>query len=253
MKNPFSYRARGFTLVELLVVIAIVSVLATVVFSFTQKGLRKARQVTSVGNMRQIAILMSGYAAENGGRLPALREQNNGQEGSVLDASKPGFWHWHQALVFSTVPEATVSQVASDLNWWKQVQPIVVNPQFIKSPSFSLSRPGYAMNFSISANVTGSSDWFKNSRYRTHLSSIPDPARTPLLVPHWDWHSSGFLSGRRLNSDVRANRFLIDGKLNVTFVDGHSELIQFTDAAKNNQRIANSEYVRRELHLMPKL
>lgn len=251
MTNPKTRHSRGFTLVELLVVIAIIAVLAVVAFSVGPKMIRKSKQTKSMGNMRQVAILMNGYAAENGGKLPALREDNTGQNGSESNPGRPSQWHWHQAIIediYSDVPYATIM---GDLKWWKTNEPIVMNPQFENDPQFTPYYPGYAMNLSIAKNVGGNEDFFIASRYRVNLASIPDPARTPLILPHWDWHSSQFLSGKALNSDPRSNRFLIDGRMNITFVDGHSELIQFAD--KDGKRLPVSEYAERELDKMPKL
>ena len=241
----------GFTLVELLVVIAIIAVLAVVGFSVAPKMMKKAKQTRSMGNMRQVAIMMNAYAAENGGKLPAPREDNSGNNGSTPNPDRPSNWHWHQAIIEEAYPDVPIWKIVGDREWWKEADPIVLNPQFKDNDAFQPWYPGYAMNFGIAANVLKTGGWFAQSRHRTHLSSIPDPALTPLIVPHWDWHTSNFLSGTALTSDKRSDDFLIDGKLNITFVDGHSELIRFADS--NGTRLANSEYTERDLHKMPKL
>ncbi len=255
MKTPKSSFRTGFTLVELLVTIAIIAVLAAAAFTFAPKALKKAKQTASINNMRQVAILMTGYAVEHGGKLPAPREENTGENGSESNPDRPRYFHWHQAIVEETVPDATIQQILGDTEWWRAVEPITANPQFLKTEHFKPWFSGYAINFRISENVMnnstgGGNSWFAQSRFRARLSAIPDPARTPYFVPHWDWHTSNFYQGNKLNSDPRADVFLIDGKLNVTFVDGHSELIQF--AAADGERIENAEFFRRDLHRMPK-
>lgn len=246
---------KGFTLVELLVVIAIIAVLAVVTFGVAGKMMKKSQQTTSMGNMRQIAILMNGYAAENNGKLPPPREENTGQRDSVANPNRPSQWHWHQAIIESAYPNVPYGTIMGDMKWWKTNKPIVMNPQFEKDAKFTPYWPGYAMNFKIGENVLKQQDsgasWYKQAQFRTHMSSIPDPARTPLIVPHWDWHSANFLSGKALNADARSDRFLIEGKLNVTFVDGHSELIRFAD--DKGKRLTTSEYAERELDKQPKL
>ena len=249
MKNPISKAKRGFTLVELLVVVAIIATLAAVTFTIAPKMIKKSKQVASISNMRQVAILMNGYAAENGGKLPAPREENTGNNGSTRNTSLPGMAHWHEVIIADIYPGVTRAQIGGDRNWWISFSPIVANPQFLKTPDFETWYPGFAMNFNIAANVLSGAGWFEQSRYRTPVSSIPDLARTPLLMPHFDWHSSRFLSGNALTSNTKQNVFLIDGKLNIVFVDGHSELIQFTKP--DMTRIPNCEYVKRKLHLMP--
>lgn len=60
----------GFTLVELLIVITIILVLAALSFMVVPRIRRSAQTTASVGNLRQIHILMMGYVQENGGRYP---------------------------------------------------------------------------------------------------------------------------------------------------------------------------------------
>ncbi len=258
IKNP-RCRHNGFTLIEVLVVIAIIAVLAIVSFTIGPKMQAKAKMSKSVNNMRQIGIMMRSYGAENGDRLPAPREDNTGDNGSTRNPDRPGHVHWHQAILFDLYPSVSAATVTGDKSWWATNEPIVKNPQFAKD-QFEPWYPGYAMNFKISENVMSrigsAGGWFGQSRFLTPLSMIPEPARTPLLMPHWDWHSSNFLVGNLLNSPKdaqnpkgKAAQFMIDGKMNIIFVDGHAEIIQV--AKPDGSTTQNNEYVRRRLHLMP--
>jgi len=49
-------KRRGFTLIELLVVIAIIAILAAILFPVFAQAREKARQITCVSNMKQIAL-----------------------------------------------------------------------------------------------------------------------------------------------------------------------------------------------------
>jgi len=219
----------------------------------------KAKMSKSVNNMRQIGIMMRGYGAENGDRLPAPREDNSGQNGSTRNPDRPMHMHWHQVIMLDLYPDASLATITGDKKWWETNEPVVKNPQFSKDQFVPWS-PGYAMNFKISENVMNKmgagGGWFAQSRFLTPLSLILEPARTPLLMPHWDWHNSQFLSGNLLNSpkdaknpNGRAAQFMIEGKMNVIFVDGHAELIQM--AKPDGTPIQANEYVRRRLNTMP--
>lgn len=58
---------RGFTLVELLVVIAVIGLLAALGVPALSRAIRAANQGECMANLRQIGILMQGYAADNNG------------------------------------------------------------------------------------------------------------------------------------------------------------------------------------------
>ncbi|MDX1931891.1 MAG: prepilin-type N-terminal cleavage/methylation domain-containing protein [Capsulimonadales bacterium] len=56
---------RGFTLIELLVVIAIIAILAAILFPVFAQARAKARQATSVSNLRQLGLALAMYVQDN--------------------------------------------------------------------------------------------------------------------------------------------------------------------------------------------
>lgn len=69
IKSPISYRRHGFTVVELLVSITIVAVLASLIFALTQRGLKKAKAVQCVQNLRDWSMVFNQSSSDRNGRL----------------------------------------------------------------------------------------------------------------------------------------------------------------------------------------
>lgn len=253
MKTPRN--TKGFTLVELLVVIAIMMVLATLVFVMSAKMIKKGRMAKSVSNMRQISGMMLAYSADNNNSLPAMRRKMVKSDGSTVDL------HWHQAILFDLYPD-NEEQILTDREWWIATDPIVKNPLFTKETNVQFGQrfepwyPGYGLNQQIweltptpsPATATMDPAWPVTSK-PVPLAFIPEPARTPLIASHFDWHLYQFLSGTALKNPAQNDQFLIDGKMNILFVDGHSEMIRFTDSKGKAMPVC--EYVERKLHLQP--
>lgn len=60
--NPL--QSRIFTLIELLVVMAIISILAAIMLPALGKAQNQARAIQCVGNLKQVGIMISGYAGD---------------------------------------------------------------------------------------------------------------------------------------------------------------------------------------------
>lgn len=60
----------AFTLVELLVVVAIIGILAAMLFPGLKQMYKRAQGATCISNLKQLAIAINTYAADNGNLLP---------------------------------------------------------------------------------------------------------------------------------------------------------------------------------------
>lgn len=245
MKPRLRSATTGFTLVEMLVVIVIIVVLAALSFFASRRMVESARNTRSVSNMREVGTLVLTHAADNNGRLPALREFSGDEPGQPMN------WHWNQQVAALQYPEVERKTIASDIDWWWRNEPLVKNPRMPKE-YFETWYTGYAMNLFIAENHytrTNSRDWEMMLRHEVPLAALTDPARTPLIVPHWNWHTGDLLSGTRLNDINRSSHFLHNGGMSVVFADGHIESLRFTD--EDGEPLAVCEYAERGLDRMP--
>ena len=83
---PVMRRKDGVTLIELLVVIGIIAVLAAIVLPVITRAQEKSRQVTCVGNLKQLGGAMAMYAEDWDGLFPAARVSEGG------DGNPQGNW-----------------------------------------------------------------------------------------------------------------------------------------------------------------
>ncbi len=68
-------RCRGFTLIELLVVIAIIGILAAMVFPVFARARESARKAVCLSNVKNIALAMQMYLADNNDTTPPLEHR----------------------------------------------------------------------------------------------------------------------------------------------------------------------------------
>jgi prepilin-type N-terminal cleavage/methylation domain-containing protein/prepilin-type processing-associated H-X9-DG protein len=89
MNGKVSLRGkRGFTLTELLVVIGLLSVMISLLFPVISKAQARARSVSCLSNLRQMAAAWTMYLAENKGRLPDYVQSTP----TTPDIAWRGYW-----------------------------------------------------------------------------------------------------------------------------------------------------------------
>ncbi len=70
-------RHRGFTLIELLVVIAIIGILAAMVFPVFARARESARKAVCLSNVKNIALAVQMYLADNNDTLPCSEHRQD--------------------------------------------------------------------------------------------------------------------------------------------------------------------------------
>ena len=92
-------KRRGFTLIELLVVIAIIGILAAMVFPVFARARESARKAVCLSNVKNIALAIQMYLADNNDTLPPLEHRPEVLEYFDLEPgdSSNGLWNGHCA------------------------------------------------------------------------------------------------------------------------------------------------------------
>lgn len=114
MKTTLSHHRAGFTLVELLVVIAIIAVLATLVATAAGKFRQKAREVTALNSIRQVAAANMSYSMENFGDINVLLDPEDERQAGANYVSL-NYWGRLQPYLFDDITATDEKEIADQI------------------------------------------------------------------------------------------------------------------------------------------
>ncbi|MDH4208317.1 MAG: DUF1559 domain-containing protein [Anaerolineae bacterium] len=153
-------RRRGFTLIELLVVIAIIGILAAMVFPVFARARESARKAVCLSNVKNIALAIQMYLADNNDTLPPAESRPEVQD--FFDIKGPTVWggDWEEGVACTEMPS-----VANPYLTW-----VVVLDEYIKNRD--VWRCPSAKVEVIPGLIFGTQDWF--SQFQANDALFPE-------------------------------------------------------------------------------
>jgi prepilin-type N-terminal cleavage/methylation domain-containing protein/prepilin-type processing-associated H-X9-DG protein len=233
--------AGGFTLVELLVVIAIVAILAALLVPAATSWIGAAKQARCMANQRQVAAGLLMQAAEDNNTLVTCI---GGGEIKI-----PEFWNYKLIVGKGTtnnfqgyVPDPRVFRCPSLTTVWEVSNRLPATPwssyglNFFRptpvgSEYYTAGSPYYPWDVDVKyTNADGSTSYTGRN---LPLARVSKASQFPLLACTYDDRPSPKQSFRWADLNTLGAMMLIHkGRVNVAFLDGHSESLGTNDIGK---------------------
>jgi prepilin-type N-terminal cleavage/methylation domain-containing protein/prepilin-type processing-associated H-X9-DG protein len=234
--NKVRQRSSGFTLIELLVVIAIIAILAAILFPVFAQAREKARGISCLSNMKQLALGCNMYSQDYDGRL--------------VSSGGTCYMSWPGCSIDNPLPSG---------QWQWVIYPYVKNWQLYKCPSDPHTTDHFPTSYT--ENNWGTIDHLNGSVGGTPEGHTDKPAETALLLEgaNTGWEDTAVRAeNAKMVEDYTTwdtwNRIQHDrpdwnwtDKLprhgdgsNVAFIDGHAKFRQAKGYCHAGQRLGNN-------------
>ena len=214
-----STRRLGFTLIELLVVIAIIAILAAILFPVFSQAREKARSISCLSNMKQMATSTMMYQQ---------------------DYDEVLFFRTSSSTQIMRTPLANSSNAA---RWWNMVMPYIKSNQLFACPSDGTP--------TLSPDINGVLDIKRSYIANTapeELSdaAVSDPTETIVVTEKVDYIGTatspntsswiGAFNGEiSLNPAINGVAIRHQGGTNCSFFDGHAKWMRLEAMVASRQ------------------
>ena len=232
-RDHFSGRFNVFTLIELLVVIAIIAILASMLLPALNKAREKARGITCLNMIKTLTTTQILYTNDHDDHLlPVLMKNQNGVFVSWTRILGSMYNLYGKAFACPAFPVQSGTSYGSIIKWGK--------PTFDSWNSIASGGSDYTRYFVYGQNafITSHSNLANHYGVDGLISAIKNPSRKLLHIDTYQMNNpkEGYIqftntyeSGNNQNGcpDPRHS-----GAVNVTFVDGHAEVIKVNTSTR---------------------
>lgn len=210
----------GFTLIELLVVVAIIALLAAVLLPALGEARRRGLQTVCLSNLRQMGILFTYYAEDQGDVYPAANDPVR---------TDPTYWLW-MGRGFRGTLEPYLGRVS-------EARPSILWCPSDPSTKYEKTSYAYSMTFYHSPeqinSLSAASDTYTNPL--PAVAQKPDNVRWPARkIQSGDWASNH----HRIQPDN--GWWTRKGRRNFLLADGHCKVIAAKDILPANDNLPDA-------------
>ncbi len=219
--------SRAFTIMEVLVVVSIILVLAAMIFPVVTTVQQRARRVTALHVMQQLSSATASYEAQNNGVLPEEGSKSNDSWQACADPANGKAW-------YNALPRLVGMRGVGDFSNDPKAYYSSQNLLYVPGAAYpvderKLIRPLFAMAINTKLQRKDA-EGVKNAR----MSQITNPSQTVLFFDQGLPNEIKSLPVQQKydgapkgNGKTFVARY--GGKGLVSFVDGHTELVDPKD------------------------
>lgn len=236
-ETQMNVKRRGFTLIELLVVIAIIAILAAILFPVFAQARAKARQTSSLSNMKQLGTGSAMYLQDYDERLMPSWVHLVGTRdggGGVVGANETGCW---SNLIQPYMKNRQILFNPSAKEGWGPGWPETMGNYGINHDQIGwdqnfrkiseVNQPASFIHFAEIYGAYGAGNWAEGyRRFLTNQDNGPGANPESLTAGSWFRSPQQYQGGSSAWCDAPVPAAYHNGFCNVTYMDGHAKAVK---------------------------